>query len=772
LDKRAAKDRMEKLRKEINHHRYLYHVLDKQEISDAALDSLKKELFDLEQQWPDLITADSPTQRVGGQPLKEFQKVRRETPMLSFNDAFSEEDMRDWLKRVENYLGYLVIQRAETPFSKPPQPRGRVSDISSDRAVRTSERVAGRAKRVEERGSASASFYCELKLDGLAIELEYENGIFVRGSTRGDGQIGEDVTQNLKTVEAIPLKLNVEKRQETSDKRPFGAAQGRQEIRNKKQETRDKRQETSKKFMSHSAFPSKLIVRGEVFLTKKEFERINREQKEKGEKIYANPRNIAAGSIRQLDPKVIAGRKLDSFAYDITTDLGQKFHEEEHEILKKLGFKINPHNKPAVSLEEVFKFRDYWARHRDKLPYEVDGVVIIVNNNKIFEDAGVIGKAPRAAIAYKFAAREATTIVEDIKIQVGRTGALTPVAVLKPAPVGGITITHATLHNADEIKRLDVRVGDTVIVSRAGDVIPKIIKVLKDLRPRGTKEFEMPKKCPVDGSPAVRDGVAYKCSNKNCGARHREQLYHFVSRGAFNLEGLGPKIIDRFLDEGLISDAADIFELKEGDIAVLERFGEKSAQNIVQEVNVKKIISLPRFIYSLGILHIGEETAALLARYIVEKLNRDKQHVSLSIKLLIELMFRVTLDILEEIPDIGPKMAQSIYDWFQDKKNQRLLEKLERAGIQLKVEKRHETSNKLKGKIFVLTGGLGSMSRAQAKEKIRALGGDVNESVSKNTTYVVAGFEPGSKLERAKRLGIKILAEEEFLKLLTPTPKN
>ena len=685
MEKKIAKERIEKLKKEIDKYRYAYHVLDKSLISDAALDSLKKELFDLEQQFPEFIKPDSPTQRVGGQPLKEFRKVHHETRMISLNDAFSKEDMEAWLERLENYLGH----------------------------------------------SASA-FYCELKIDGLAIELEYENGIFVRGSTRGDGIIGEDVTQNLKTVEAIPLKLNP---------KPY------------------------------TLIPKRLIVRGEVFLTIKEFERMNKEQEKKGGKAYANPRNVAAGSIRQLDSKVTAGRRLDSFAYDIITDLGQKYHEEEHAMLKKFGFKTNPHNKPAANLKEILAFREYWAKHRDKLPYEIDGTVVLTNLNRDYENAGIIGKAPRGGIAFKFGAREAVTIIEDIKIQIGRTGVLTPVAVLKPARVGGITITHATLHNADEIKRLDARIGDTVIVSRAGDVIPKIIKVLKDLRPRGVKEFAMPKKCLVDGSAVIRDGVAYKCSNKNCGARNREWFRHFISRAAFNIEGLGPKIIDKFLDGGLISDAADIFTLKEGDIAVLERFGEKSAQNIIYEVSLRKKISLPRFLYSLGIIHVGEETSRVLADEFLKiggKIGSPKDILKIGADLSEEKLFNV--------PDIGPVVAKSILEYFsagggssfggKDYQHQNLLKKLDEVGIRIESQKSKVKSQKLSGLSFVLTGTLESMSREQAKEKIRALGGNVNESVSKNTSYVVAGAEPGSKLEKAKRLSVKILNEGQFLKLI------
>ena len=667
-----TRERIEKLKKAIDKYRYAYHVLNKSLISDEALDALKKELFDLEQQFPDLITPDSPTQRIGGKPLKKFEKIRHEKPMISLNDAFSEDDVRAWVERLENYL---------------------------ERSLKT-------------------EFFCELKIDGLAIELVYKNGVFIQGSTRGDGLVGEGITQNLKTVEAIPLKLT-------------------------------------------GKFPKHLVVRGEVFMIKKEFERINKEQLRKGGKIFANPRNMAAGSVRQLDPKIIAGRKLDSFQYAIVTDVGQKTHEGEHRLLHSWGFKTNPHNKKVSAVRGIFEFHDYWGKHRNEIPYEIDGAVIIVNDNKIFDKAGVIGKAPRGAIAYKFSPKEATTIVEDIKVQIGRTGALTPVGVLKPVQVGGVTISHATLHNYDEIQRLGIKIGDTVIVSRAGDVIPQIVRVLKELRTGKEKEFKMPTACPIDGSKIIKDGVIYRCANKNCGARQREFLYHFVSRGAFNIEGLGPKIIDRFLDEGLISDAADIFKLEKGDIEVLERFGEKSAENIVSETGARKNILLNRFIFSLGILHVGEETARLLAQKAVNinpKISSPKE--------VLNIFESMSLEKLQEIPDIGPAVALSIRNYFKDKRHQKLIRKLDEAGVKLETKGLEPKSQKFQGKIFVLTGSLESMSRDRAKEKIRSLGGEISESVSKNTNYVVAGAEPGSKLEKAQKLGVKAITEKEFLKMI------
>ncbi|MEK7212588.1 MAG: NAD-dependent DNA ligase LigA [Patescibacteria group bacterium] len=725
LTKAEAKERIARLRKTINHHRYLYHVLDRSDISDAALDSLKKELFDLEQNFPDLITPDSPTQRVGGKPLKAFHKVRHESPMLSFNDAFSREDMEAWLVRLQNYLGGQL----------------KSADNNADQRRKLSVH-----QRLDQRVSAS-TFYGELKIDGLAIELVYENGVLVQGSTRGDGQLGEDVTQNLRTVEAIPLRL-LEPEEVKKSLKNLGLPP-----------------------TTYNLQPTRLVVRGEVFLTKKEFNAINRAQEKKGLKTYANPRNIAAGSVRQLDPKIIAARKLDSYEYDMVTDIGQKEHEEEHLLLKAFGFKTNPHNKLLKGINDVFEFRDYWEKHREKLEYEIDGIVVILNDNKIYERAGVIGKAPRAAVAYKFAAREATTIVENIKIQVGRTGVLTPVAVMRPVGVGGITITHATLHNADEIERLGLKIGDTVVISRAGDVIPQVTKVLKELRTGKEKEFHMPKKCPVDGSVVVRNGVAYRCSNKNCGARLRENLYHFVARPAFDIRGLGPQILDKFLDEGLIADAADIFALDKGDIAVLERFGEKSAENIVAEVEEKKKVSLPRFIYALGILHVGEETAHLLAQttYNLQPMSlRDisRRETTHKPKDVLKAFQNLTTEDLQKIPDVGPKVAQSIYDWFHEARNIKLVEKLDKVGVRVHNEKLKTKNEKLQGKIFVLTGSLESMSRDEAKDKIRALGGDISESVSKKTSCVVIGSEPGSKYEQAKKLGVPTIDEKEFLALL------
>jgi len=647
----------------INYHRYIYHVLDKQEISESALDSLKKELFDLEQEYPDLVTSDSPTQRVGGGPLKKFKKFKHPMRMHSFNDAFNEQDMQDW----------------EDRFSK------LINNPLKD------------------------GYYCELKLDGLAIELVYEDGVLITGATRGDGIIGEDVTENLKTVDAIPLNLNESK----------------------------------------IKVPKELIVRGEVFLSLKDFKRINKEQEKKGLKTYANPRNLAAGSIRQLDPKVTASRKLDSFAYSLVTDLSQKTHEEEHELLKKFGFKTNPHNKSEKDLKGVQKFRDKWEKSKEKLEYEIDGVVAIVNNENKFNSLGVVGKAPRAAIAYKFSPAEAKTTVEDIIVQVGRTGVLTPVAVLEPVEIGGVTVSRATLHNLDEIRRLDVKIGDTVIVGRAGDVIPDIRKVIKDLRTGKEKEFHMPKKCPVCGGKIVKipGQVAYRCSNRKCPAIKREGIYHFVSRGAFNIEGVGPKIVDQLIEAALIRNAADLFFLKKDDLLNLPRFAEKSAQNTVDSIQGSKEIPFHKFIFALGIANVGIETAMDLTRKFGT----------------LDRLAKASEENLVDIKDIGEVVAKSIHEWFEDGYNQKLLAKLEKAGVKsepVKVRK----SSKLKDKTFVFTGSLDTISREDAEERVRELGGDPASAVSKATDYVVVGEDPGSKYDKAKKLGIKIIDEKEFLR--------
>src|SRR3989338_5031076 len=655
--KAEAKERILKLRKLIDKYRYDYHVLNKLEISEAAFDSLKHELKKLEDEFPELITSDSPTQRVAGKPLKEFKKIRHSFPMLSLEDVFSEKEF-------------------------------------SERAVRIKKLSPG----------ADFEFYSELKFDGLALSLVYENGGLQYAATRGDGNIGEDVTQNVRTMESVPLSIAEKRRGE---------------------------------------------VRGEAIITNKNFEAINKEQKKKGLKEYANSRNLAAGSLRQLDPKIIASRKLDFFAYDI---LGPDFenHSEEHKTLAILGFKIGGANElMCKNLEEVFKHHKKIANTREKIPYTIDGLVVSVNSNKLFQRLGVVGKTPRGAIAYKFAARESSTVVENIIVQVGRTGALTPVAILRPVQIGGVTVSRATLHNEDEIKRLGLKIGDSVIVGSAGDVIPNIIKVLPELRTGKEKNFKMPEKCPSCNTKLVKEDVLWRCPNEKCFARQKRNFYHFVSRTAFNIDGLGPKIIDKLLNEGLVQDPADLFDLKEGDLSPLERFAEKSAENLVKTISEKKEITLSKFIYALGIRNIGEETAIDLAKYFgsIKKVKSAK------------------LEDFDKILNIGPVVAKSVYKWFQEQDNLKFLEKLEKK-IKIISYKLQTTNYKLSGKSFVLTGSLESMSRDEAKQKIRELGGDISESVSSKTNYVIVGRDPGSKVDKAQKLGIKINTENEFAKMI------
>jgi DNA ligase (NAD+) len=690
MTKKEAKERIEKLKKAIEHYRYLYHVLDKEEISPSALDSLKKELFDLEQKFPEFITPDSPTQRVGGKPLDKFEKVRHPTPMLSLNDAFSEEDLKDWFER--------------------------------------------NAKLLDKEDLTKIDYYCEPKLDGLAIELIYKDGIFSIGSTRGDGIIGEDVTQNLKTIESLPLRLR-----------------GLEEVC--KDLEKEGEEELAKEIRKRG-LKGEIVVRGEAIITKKNFEIVNKEQEALGLPTFANPRNLAAGSIRQLDPKITAKRRLDISVYELISDLGQKTHFQKHKILHALGFKTNnKYSRYCKTLEEVIEFREYWLKNREKLPYEIDGIVVQINDNEIFNKLGVVGKAPRGAIAFKFPLKQATTKLIDVQFQVGRTGSITPVAILEPVEVGGVTITRATLHNEDEIKRLGVKIGDTVIVGRAGDVIPDIVKVLPELRTGKEKEIVFPKKCPICNTKLEKEEgeVVWRCPNPECPGRKREFFYHFVSKGAFDIRGLGPKIIDRLLDEGLIQDPADLFELKEGDLLPLERFAEKSAKNLISAIQSRKKIDLARFIFALGIRNVGEQTARDLANHFLSLENLQK----------------ASLEELQKVKEIGPVVAKSIFEYFRDKRNLKFIGKLKKCGVEIESPAKSLKSTKLKGLIFVFTGTLKSMTREEAKKKVLELGGGVSDSVSRKVSFLVLGEGPGSKLEKAKKLGIKILSEEEFLKMIS-----
>ncbi len=672
MTKTAARQRIAKLRVEIDRHRYLYHVLDRPEISDAALDSLKHELAQLEGQWPDLVTPDSPTQRVGGRPLNEFAKVRHRTPMLSLNDAFSTDEVTEWVDRIKRLLPSNL--------------------------------------------SAQLDYYAEIKMDGLALSLIYRAGVLVRAATRGDGTTGEDVTQNVRTIEAVPLRLNDAKL------KPSVAQKLRGEVE----------------------------VRGEVFMTKKVFEALNARQAKRGEPVFANPRNAAAGSVRQLDPKITAARQLDFQAYDLATDLGQTTHEQCHELLKQLGFKSGERNRLCSDLKEIEAYHESIGKLRPSLPYWTDGIVINVNNLELHRRLGVVGKAPRGSIAYKYPAEQATTVVQDIQVQVGRTGALTPVAHLKPVRVSGSTVARATLHNIDEIRRLDVRIGDTVIIAKAGDIIPDVIQTLPKLRTGREKIWHLPKQCPACGSKVLRrpGEVAAYCSNPKCYAQTRERFYHFVSKAAFDVDGLGPKIIDQLLDAKVVRDPSDIFKLTEADLKPLERFAEKSAANLVKAIQASRQASLSRFVYSLGIRHVGEETAVALAN----------QFASL------EHIRSASADQFNAVPDIGAVVAKSLAGYFYDSANQAFVDRLLKNGVVVINPRR--VSKKFKGKSFVFTGTLEHFTRAEAKTLVRNHGGQTSESVSADTDYVVVGSEPGSKADKARKLGVKTLTEVEFIKLV------
>jgi len=685
MKKEEIKKRIEKLREAINHHRYLYHVLDRQEISSSALDSLKDELFKLEKQYPEFIVSDSPTQRIGSEPLEKFKKTKHSEPMLSLNDVFSESDIKDWIKRISKLL----------------------------------------------HNQENFDFFCELKIDGLAFELVYEKGILVTGSTRGDGIIGEDVTENIKTINAIPLSLR------------------------KKEEILfdlEKSNLNYKKDLINSAYNSKIIVRGEAFVSKNDFNKLNKIQKEKDLPLYANPRNVAAGSIRQLDSKITASRNLNCFIYDLITDFEIKTHQEKHKLLQIMGFKVNLYDKYCRNIEEVFSFYEKIKKIRENLSYEIDGVIITINDNKIFKKLGVVGKAPRGSVAYKFPLQEATTIIEDIKIQIGRTGVLTPVAYLKPVELAGITVTRATLHNEDEIKRLGIKVGDTVIVGRAGDVIPDIIKVIVEARTGNEKNFIFPKKCPSCNSnlEKIKKGaIIYKCLNKDCPDRKREHFSYFVSKKAFDFSGLGEKIIKKLIEKSVISSPADIFFITKEDLLSLEGFKDKLANNIINAINEKKEISFEKLICSFGIENVGEETAFLLKKNF--KSLGDLQNTS--------------LEDLISIKDIGEITTQNIYNWFRKDENIKFIEKLKEAGVKI-IKEEEFVDKKLKDKFFVLTGSLNSFTRDNLKRKIESLGGHVLESVSSKINFIIIGNNPGLKLKKARELKIKELTEKDFKELI------
>ncbi len=660
--------RVSQLQEVINYHRGLYHTHDAPEISDEVYDSLVQELSSLEQQYPELKTQNSPTERVGGEPLKEFVKVTHAVQQWSFDDVFDEQSLEKWNEKVFNFIK-----------------KGGVQD-----------------ELVE---------YCsELKIDGLKVILTYEDGVLVRGATRGDGTVGEDVTENIKTIKDIPLRLN--------------------------------------KNVS-------LIAIGEAWIGKSELQKINKEREKNGEPLYANTRNLAAGTLRQLDPKIVAQRNLHAFIYDIENFVAEKIETQakELELLHELGFVTNPHTVVCKNLAEVETFYKHWVHKKDSLEYGLDGIVLKINSRKIQEALGYTGKSPRWGVAYKFPAEQVTTVIEDIVFQVGRTGVVTPVAHLRSVLVAGSTVSRATLHNEDEIKRLDVRIGDTVIIQKAGDVIPDIVRVVRELRTGKEKPFKWPTHVPLCGGDGAIERVAgtaaWRCVVKDSYEQQKRKLHYFASKGALNIEDMGPKIIDQLLDAELIAEYADIFTLKKGDLLALPRFAEKSADNLLASIEKARKTTLPRFLISLSIPQVGEETAHDIANHFKT----------------IEKIRSATEEELLAIPGIGPIVAESVATFFKDKKNKKIVDDL-LAYISLqKTVDSQQKEEKLKGKTFVLTGTLQTMSRDEAKEKIRALGGDVSSSVSKETDYVVAGESAGSKLDKARELGVKILSESDFIAL-------
>lgn len=686
---KSTTERAAKLRDLIDHHRRLYHTLDQPEISDEAYDSLVKELEQIESDFPELKRADSPTQRVGGEVQKEFTKVRHEVRQWSFDDVFDAAELQKWEEKVRNFMAKAGV------------------------------------------ADEKLEYCCELKIDGLKIILTYENGAFIRAATRGDGEVGEDITHNVRTIRSVPLGLN--------------------EKRN-------------------------MIVVGEAWIGTKELEKINRARAENGEPLYANSRNLAAGSIRQLDPKITASRKLDTFLYDIDRVDGKSLatQDDELKLLEKLGFQTNPHHQVFDSLAGVQKYYEEWSKKRHDLDYGLDGIVIKVNSRRIQEALGYTGKSPRWGVAYKFPAEQVTTVLEDIVFQVGRTGVITPVAVLKPVLVAGSTVSRATLHNEDEIKRLDLRLGDTVILQKAGDVIPDIVSVVSELRPKNSKPFVWPThiaECGGDGRiERVPGEAAWRCVNKDSFEQQKRRFHYFVSKKCFDIDGLGPQIVDLLLENGLIATFDDIFRLKKGDILALPRFAEKSAENLVEAIAKARTITLPRFLASLSINQVGEETAYDVANYFMKqeassfaKASGDKGSRKNGEATMKAIMNAKQADF-ESIYGVGPVVAASLAEWFARAENRKLVNNLLRL-VEVTVGQSGATK-KLEGMSFVFTGTLPTLEREAAQEMVRKNGGDVSSSVSKKTSYVVAGEEAGSKLDKARELGVKIITEEDFLAMV------
>ena len=665
---KAIEKEIEKLRNDIRYHEHRYYVLDNPEISDFEFDKLMRRLQELEAQNPELVTPDSPTQRVGGQPAEEFPKVQHSVPMLSLDNTYSVDELKDFDRRVRELSGCSKVE-----------------------------------------------YVGELKLDGLSMALTYEDGVLTHGVTRGDGVEGEDVTANAKTIRSVPLRIDPKRSEVIGDPRRFE-------------------------------------VRGEVIMPRKAFEQTNAQREAAGEARFANPRNAAAGSMRQLDSRIVAQRKLDMFLYYLLVENREPLREhwQNLEALVKMGFKVNPNRRLCKSFEELMDYIQEWESKRDSLGYEIDGIVVKVNDIPLWGELGTTAKSPRWAIAYKYAARQATTRVMDIRAQVGRTGTLTPVADLEPVDVGGVTVSHATLHNMDEIARLGVKIGDAVLIQRAGEVIPQVVKVVKQA-PEG-REFSMPKQCPVCGGDVHRaEGeVAYRCVNSACPARLKESLLYFAGRRAMNIDGLGDALVDQLVDKELVHDVADLYALTHEQVANLERMGDKSASNLREEIENSKKASLARLIFALGIRFVGERTGQLLADHFAS----------------LDKLAQASEEALLEVEEVGPRVAEGILEFFREPRNLKVIEKLRKAGLQFEAAKVHKPEGNLAGKQFVLTGTLPRYSRDEAKKMIEEAGGRVTGSVSKKTDYVVVGADPGSKLDKARALGVKTIEEGELLKLL------
>ncbi|MBD3360975.1 NAD-dependent DNA ligase LigA [Candidatus Peregrinibacteria bacterium] len=700
MNKNEVKLRIKKLKEKIKELNYKYFVLDRSEVKESVRDSLKRELIELESEYPEFITPDSPSQRVGSALSGRFNKVDHKTPKKSLIDVFSQEEIKEWYNRIKKLV------------------------------------------------SGKITFVCELKIDGLNITVQYENGVFVKALTRGNGFEGEDVSHTVKTIESIPLRLNKDVNIEVS---------------------------------------------GEVFIPKKEFEKINRKQEKKNLPKFANPRNAAAGTIRQLDPKIAEKRRLDMIFYHTDkNNLENEINSQEEALknFKKLGLKTCKKYKKFTNIDQVINFCNLWTKKRNSLPYEIDGIVIKVNEFDQQKKMGYTAKAPRYAVAYKFPAEQAATKVLDITLQVGRIGTITPVAIMEPVQVAGSMVSRATLHNEDEIQKKEVRIGDTVIIQKAGDIIPEVVEVIKDLRTGKEKKFKFPDKCPVCGSKIIRkEGeAAHKCTNPNCYAVEKEKINHFVSKKGFNIDGLGKKVVIQLIDEGFIQDPADIFLLTKENLITLKLFKDKRAENLIKNIQSTKNIPLDRFIFALGIRYLGEQSSYDFAKFVVghkkksklnikrlkiekpqqslfEAENKKESKEKFSILDLIETVTSFSLDEIKNIDGIGEKVGEVIYKWFNEGRNQKYLKKLYKVGIKLEID-HLKTSGKLAGKSFVVTGSLKSYTRDQIKTLIKQKGGKVHSSITKDTDFLIAGEKPGSKLKKAKNLGIKILNEKTFQRMI------